>query len=353
MPDQPAPETATAETDAPEKDTVVVSGIQPSGRLHFGNYFGAIRQHIDLHAKHEAYYFIVNYHAMTTVQDADALRQHTLDVALDYLALGFDPDEAALFCQSDIPEVTELMWMFLNLIPTSRLEKGVAYKEKVNAGLTPNAGLFTYPVLQAADILAYLGTLVPVGADQKQNLEIARDCARWFNQTYAPDDDPIFPVPEPYILDDVAVVPGVDGQKMSKSYGNTIGIFDEGKTLKKKVMSIVTDSTPLDEPKDPERCNVFALIKLFADEDKQNEIAEHYRAGGYGYGHAKKELLQLITEGFADARARRKELEARPDYVRDVLQSGAARARETVEPVMARVRELAGLSVHTSERLDG
>jgi len=343
MPDQPEPETAIAKTDAPEKDTVVVSGIQPSGRLHFGNYFGAIRQHIDLHAKHEAYYFIVNYHAMTTVHDADALRQHTLDVALDYLALGFDPDEAALFCQSDIPEVTELMWMFLNLIPTSRLEKGVAYKEKVNAGLTPNAGLFTYPVLQAADILAYLGTLVPVGADQKQNLEIARDCARWFNQTYAPDDDPIFPVPEPYILDDVAVVPGVDGQKMSKSYGNTIGIFDEGKTLKKKVMSIVTDSTPLDEPKDPESCNVFALIKLFADEDKQNEIAENYRTGGYGYGHAKKELLQLITEVFADARARRKELEARPDYVRDVLQSGAARARETVGPVMARVREATGL----------
>lgn len=343
MPDQPEPETATAKTDAPEKDTVVVSGIQPSGRLHFGNYFGAIRQHIDLHAKHEAYYFIVNYHAMTTVHDADALRQHTLDVALDYLALGFDPDEAALFCQSDIPEVTELMWMFLNLIPTSRLEKGVAYKEKVNAGLTPNAGLFTYPVLQAADILAYLGTLVPVGADQKQNLEIARDCARWFNQTYAPDEKPIFPVPEPYILDDVAVVPGIDGQKMSKSYGNTIGIFDEGKTLKKKVMSIVTDSTPLDEPKDPESCNVFALIKLFTDEDKQNEIAENYRTGGYGYGHAKKELLQLITEGFADARARRKELEARPDYVRDVLQSGAARARETVEPVMARVREATGL----------
>jgi tryptophanyl-tRNA synthetase len=337
---------AQHETEAPEFDTVVVSGIQPSGRLHFGNYFGAIRQHIDLHKKHEAYYFIVNYHAMTTVQDADTLRQHTIDVALDYLALGFDPEEAALFCQSDVPEVTELMWVLLNLIPTSRLEKGVAYKDKVNAGLTPNAGLFTYPVLQAADILAYLGTLVPVGADQKQNLEIARDCARWFNQTYAPDE-PVLPEPEPYILDDVAVVPGVDGQKMSKSYGNTIGIFDEGKELKKKVMSIVTDSTPLDEPKDPQSCNVFALIKLFADEETQNEIAAKYRAGGYGYGHAKKELLQLITEGFADARARRKDLESRPDYVRDVLSDGAARARATVEPVMEAVRDLAGLSARS------
>jgi len=341
-----APSTdSDAGTDAPAErdfDTVVVSGIQPSGRLHFGNYFGAIRQHIDLHSRHEAYYFIVNYHAMTTVQDADALREHTMDVALDYLALGFDPEEAALFCQSDVPEVTELMWMLLNLIPTSRLEKAVAYKEKVNVGLTPNAGLFTYPILQAADILAYQGTLVPVGADQKQNLEIARDCARRFNQTYTPDE-PLFPVPEPHILDDVAVVPGIDGQKMSKSYGNTIGIFDEGKTLKKKVMSIVTDSTPLDEPKDPEACNVFALIKLFADAETQAEIAENYRAGGYGYGHAKKDLLQLITENFADARARRKELAARPDYVQDVLKAGAERAQATVEPVMAKARELTGL----------
>ncbi|PEN12896.1 tryptophan--tRNA ligase [Longibacter salinarum] len=345
--DAPTTDAASHEDDAPEKDfdTVVVSGIQPSGRLHFGNYFGALRQHIDLHTEHESFYFIVNYHAMTTVQDADTLRQHTLDVALDYLALGFDPDESALFCQSDVPEVTELMWMLLNLIPTSRLEKGVSYKEKVNAGLTPNAGLFTYPVLQAADILAYLGTRVPVGADQKQNLEIARDCARWFNQTYTPDD-PLFPIPEPYILDDVAVVPGIDGQKMSKSYGNTIGIFDEGKELKKKVMSIVTDSTPLDEPKDPESCNVFALIKLFADDETQAEIAAKYRAGGYGYGHAKKELLQLITENFAEARARRKDLASRPDYVHDVLQQGADRARARVAPVMEKAREAVGLAPH-------
>jgi len=327
-------------TDAPP---VVVSGIQPSGTLHLGNYFGAIRQHIDLHTQHEAYYFIVNYHAMTTVQDADALRRYTMDVALDYLALGFDPEEAALFVQSDVPEVTELTWIFFNLIPTSRLEKGVSYKDKVAAGLTPNAGLFNYPVLQAADILIYGGSLVPVGADQKQNLEISRDLAGWFNQAYCPEDDPLFPRPEPYILDDVAVVPGVDGQKMSKSYGNTIGIFDEGKTLKKKVYSIVTDSTPLDEPKDPEACNVFALIKLVADDDTRQEIAAKYRSGGYGYGHAKGDLLELLTDYFAEARARRKDLEQRPDYVRDVLKHGAEQARAKVGPIMARVRELAGL----------
>jgi len=235
--------TAAAKSDASD-EPVVVSGIQPSGRLHLGNYFGAIRQHIDLHEQHEAYYFIVNYHAMTTVDDPERLREHTFDVALDYLALGFDPEEAALFVQSDVPEVTELTWIFMNLLPTSRLEKGVAYKDKVDAGLTPNAGLFNYPVLQAADILIYGGSLVPVGADQKQNIEITRDLARRFNNTYCPEDEPLFPIPDPHILDDVAVVPGIDGQKMSKSYGNTIGIFDEGDELKDKVMSIVTDSKP-------------------------------------------------------------------------------------------------------------
>jgi tryptophanyl-tRNA synthetase len=327
----------------PGLETVVVSGIQPSGRLHLGNYFGAIRQHIDLHQKHDAFYFIVNYHAMTTVRDAGRLRQHTLNVALDYLALGFDPGEAALLVQSDVPEVTELTWILFNLLPTGRLERGVAYKEKVAAGLSPNAGLFNYPVLQAADILAYGGSLVPVGADQKQNIEIARDLARRFNRTFCPEDEPLFPVPEPYILDDVAVVPGTDGQKMSKSYDNTIGIFDEGEELEEKVMSIVTDPTPLDEPKDPKNCNVFALIKLFADEETRQEIAEKYRAGGYGYGHAKQKLLDLIEDHFAEARARRKELKQRPDYVRDVLREGAKTAREQIAPFMEAVRSLVGI----------
>jgi len=337
------PEPAPSVDTSSEEDTVVVSGIQPSGRLHLGNYFGALRQHIDLHRSQEAYYFIVNYHAMTSVNDPDRLREHTFDVALDYLALGFDPEEAAIFVQSDVPEVTELTWIFFNLLPTSRLEKGVAYKEKIDAGLTPNAGLFNYPVLQAADILAYGGTVVPVGADQKQNIEIARDLARRFNNTFCPEEAPLFPVPEPHILDEVAVVPGIDGQKMSKSYDNTIGIFDEGDDLKEKVMSIVTDSKPLDAPKDPDTCNVFALIRLVADEDKTQEIAEKYRDGGYGYGHAKQELLALIEEHFAEARAKRKELEDRPGYVRDVLRHGAEQARERVEPIMERVRSLTGL----------
>ncbi len=323
--------------------TVVVSGIQPSGILHIGNYFGALRQHIELHTKHEAYYFIVNYHALTSLKDAEALRKYSIDVALDYLALGFDPEKASLFMQSDVPQVTELAWIFYNLTPVSQLEKGVSYKDKVAQGLTSNAGLMNYPVLQAADILIYGGSLVPVGADQKQHIEITRDLAQRFNNTYCEEDDPIFPVPDPLIMDEVAVVPGVDGRKMSKSYNNSIGIFDEGKALKKKVMGIVTDSTPLEEPKDPDTDNVFALIKLFTDEAGAAEIAAKYRAGGYGYGHAKKELLGMINAYFAEARERRRDLEARPDYVMDVLKEGGKRGREKAEAFMEKVRTATGL----------
>jgi tryptophanyl-tRNA synthetase len=321
---------------------VIVSGIQPSGILHIGNYFGALRQHIELHRKQEAYYFIVNYHAMTTLQDRDALRAYSMDVALDYLALGFDPAEAALFLQSDVPAVNELAWILYTLTPVSQLEKAVSYKDKLAQGLSANAGLFNYPVLQAADILIYGGTLVPVGQDQKQNIEISRNLAQRFNATFSPDA-PVLPVPEPYILRDVAVVPGVDGRKMSKSYGNSIGIFDEGRVLKKKVMSIVTDSTPLEEPKDPDTCNVFALIRLFAKPDLRDEIAAAYRAGGYGYGHAKKALLGLITEYFAEARERRRDLEARPDYVMDVLRAGGRTGREKAAGIMEGVRSAVGL----------
>lgn len=323
--------------------TVVVSGIQPSGTLHLGNYFGAIRQHIDLHDKYESYYFIVNYHALTSLRDREALERYTLDVALDYLALGFNPERSNLFLQSDVPQVTELAWIFYTLTPVSALEKGVAYKDKVAQGLTPNAGLFNYPVLQVADILIYGGTLVPVGADQKQHIEMTRDLAQRFNQTFCPEDAPLFPVPDAYILEDVAVVPGLDGRKMSKSYGNTIGIFDEGAELKKKVMSIVTDSTPLEEPKNPETDNVFALIKLFADREKAEEIAAKYRAGGYGYGHAKKELLGMITDYFAEARERRKELAQDMDFVRDVLREGGKKGREKAESYMVKVRDAVGL----------
>ncbi len=322
---------------------VVVSGIQPSGVLHIGNYFGALRQHVDLHSKHEAYYFIVNYHALTSLRDAKALRKYSIDVALDYLALGFDPTKASLFLQSDVPQVTELAWIFFNLTPVSQLEKGVSYKDKITQGLMPNAGLLNYPVLQAADILIYGGSLVPVGADQKQHIEITRDLAQRFNNTFCDKDNPIFPIPDPLILDDVAIVPGLDGRKMSKSYNNTIGIFDEGKALKKKVMSIVTDSTPLEEHKDPEKDNVFALIKLFADDETVNQIAASYRAGGYGYGHAKKELLGLIKDFFAEAIERRHELAKREDYVLDILRDGGKKGRQKAEVFMEKVREATGL----------
>ncbi|WP_412070485.1 tryptophan--tRNA ligase [Rubrivirga sp. IMCC43871] len=328
---------------------VLVSGIQPSGTLHLGNYLGAIRQNVALAnaaaAPEDAYLFIVDYHALTTLRDPEALRRYTLDVALDYLALGLDPDKANLFVQSDVPALAELTWIFLCLTPASQLEKGVSYKDKVAQGLSANGGLLTYPILQAADILAYSTPerelIVPVGADQKQNLEISRDTAARFNQAYRPEN-PLFPIAEPLILDEVAVIPGVDGRKMSKSYGNTIGIFDEGKALKKKVMSILSDSTPLEAPKDPEGDATFALIRHFATDDERAEIAASYRAGGYGYGHAKKALLGMIDRAFGGARERRRELAARPERVREILAAGADAARQRSSEVMREVRDAVG-----------
>lgn len=318
----------------------ILSGITPSGKLHIGNYFGAIRQHIAMQEKGDAFYFIANYHSLTSVNDGEEVRQNTLDIALDYLALGLDPEKCTFFAQSDVPQVTELAWILGTLCPVSLMEKGVAYKDKVAQGMNPNIGLFTYPILQAADILIYDSDIVPVGQDQKQNIEICRDLARKINHTYGEE---LLKLPEEHIVKSVAVVPGVDGRKMSKSYGNTIDIFDEGKNLKKKVMSIETDSTPLDEPKDPQSCNVFALIKLFADKETKKEIAGKYRAGGYGYGHAKKELLGLIENYFAEAREKREELTKDMDYVRDVLKEGGKKARDRAESVMRPVREAAGI----------
>ncbi|MCW9707217.1 tryptophan--tRNA ligase [Fodinibius salsisoli] len=318
----------------------ILSGIQSSGKLHLGNYFGALRQHIQMQEQGDAFYFIANYHSLTSINEGEEIRNNTIDIALDYLALGLDPQKCTFFAQSDVPQVTELAWILGTFSPVSLMEKGVAYKDKVAQGAKPNIGLFTYPILQAADILIYHSDLVPVGQDQKQNIEICRDLAGKFNHNYG---DEYLKLPEEHIVESVAVVPGVDGQKMSKSYGNTIDIFDEGKTLKKKVMSIETDSTPLDEPKDPESCNVFALIKLFADESKKQEIAEKYRAGGYGYGHAKNELLGMIEEYFAEARANRKELANDLDTVRDILKEGGQKARERAEEVMEPIREVTGL----------
>ncbi|MTI88016.1 MAG: tryptophan--tRNA ligase [Balneolaceae bacterium] len=325
------------------KTKTILSGIQPSGKLHIGNYFGAIRQHIAMQEEGEAFYFIANYHSLTSLSDGEQLRQNTIDVTLDYLALGLDPEKATFFAQSDVPQVTELAWMLGTLCPVSLMEKGVSYKDKIAAGLSPNIGLFTYPILQAADILIYHSDVVPVGEDQKQNIEITRDLAGKFNHMY---DGEYLVIPEEHIVKSVAVVPGVDGRKMSKSYDNTINIFAEGKALKKRVMSIQTDSTPLDEPKDPGTCNVFALIKLFADEETQAEIADKYRAGGYGYGHAKKELLGMIKEYFGEARERRRELALDLDYVHDVLREGSKKARERAETVMEPIREVTGIVRH-------
>ncbi len=327
-------------TSSETRIPTILSGIQPSGKLHLGNYFGAMRQHLRMQHEGDAFYFMANYHTLTSLTDGKELYQNTIDVALDYLALGLDPNKCTFFAQSDVPQVTELSWILGTLCPKSLMEKGVAYKEKVANGLAPNIGLFTYPILQAADILIYHSDLVPVGADQKQNVEITRDLASKFNNTF---NGEYLRLPEPYIMKAVAIVPGVDGRKMSKSYGNAIDIFDEGKTLKKKVMSIQTDSTPLEEPKDPDKCNVYALIKLFADEGKAKEIADMYRSGGYGYGHAKKELLGLITNYFAEGRERRKELEQDLDYVIDVLKEGGRKARERAEQVMEPIRSVTGI----------
>lgn len=317
----------------------ILSGIQPSGRPHLGNYFGALRQYITLQEGNEAFYFIASYHALTALQDPALLRDYTLQVAIDFLALGLDPEHAALFTQQDVPEVTELTWILSCVTPMGLLERAVSYKDKIAQGLTPNHGLFAYPVLQAADILIYLSDLVPVGQDQKQHLEITRDIAGKFNQQFGE----IFVIPEPYILDSTAVVPGLDGRKMSKSYGNEIGIFEEGRALERKVMSIVTDSTPIEAPKDPATSTPFLLLRLLASPEETAEWEARYRAGGMGYGEIKKRLLQLIDEHFAPFRERRRELEKDPDYVMDVLREGGKRARAVAQGVMHEVREATGL----------
>ena len=322
------------------KEKTILSGIQPSGKLHIGNYFGAMRQHIQMQEEGDAFYFLANYHSLTSLTDGELLKEYTTDVVLDYLALGLDPKRCTFFAQSDVPQTTELAWILGTLTPVSMMEKGVSYKDKIANGLSPNIGLFTYPILQSADILIYHSDLVPVGEDQKQNIEISRDLAGKLNRAY---EDELLKIPEEYIVKSVATVPGIDGRKMSKSYDNTINIFAEGKALKNRVMAIQTDSAALEDPKDPDTCNVYSLIKLFAEKDKQKEIAEKYRAGGYGYGHAKKELLGMIQDYFAEASERRKELAEDMDYVHDVLREGGKKARERAEQVMEPIRSATGL----------
>lgn len=317
----------------------VLSGIQPSGDLHIGNYFGAIRQHIEFQEDNECYYFVANLHAMTTIQDKKRLQEATLQVAIDYLALGLDPDKANLFIQSDIPEVTELAWVLSTITPIGLLERAHSYKDKIAKGITPNHGLFAYPILMAADILIYDSDVVPVGRDQKQHLEMTRDMALKLNHLFGET----LIVPEEYIMPEVAVVPGLDGQKMSKSYGNTIEMFCDEKTLKQKVMSIVTDSTPLEEPKDPDNNTILALYKLFASPEEREQMRQKFLQGGYGYGHAKKELLEKIQSFFEPARKKREEIMRDKAYAEEVLNKGALAAREKAQEVMSRIRENCGL----------
>lgn len=316
----------------------ILSGIQPSGRPHLGNYLGAMRQHIEMQANYECYLFIADLHALTTVKDPKAMRQQTLDIALSYLALGLDPKKTVFFKQSDLSEHAELCWILDCLATMPFLERAHAWKDAQNKGKKEvTVGLFNYPILQAADILLYKPDLVPVGQDQKQHIEMTRDLATTFNHTFGET----FKIPEPQIKEEVAIVPGTDGQKMSKSYGNTIDIFAPEAELKKQVMGIVTDSTPMEDPKDPENCNVYKLYKLIATKDETATLATKYRAGNFGYGDAKKTLLAKILELFADARERYNELKKDEDFVWKVLEDGAKRAKkvagETLDEVKGKV----------------
>ena len=317
----------------------VLSGIQPTGRPHWGNYFGAIRQYIALQSEDAAYYFIANLHALTTIRDRQALAQATYDTALDILALGLDPNQAVLFKQSDVPEVSELCWLLMSDAPMGLMERCVSYKDKVAKGLPANLGLFTYPVLQAADILAYDSDIVPVGQDQVQHIEVCRDLAQRFNSHFGE----VFVLPKPHVLDNSAKVPGTDGEKMSKSYGNAIEIFEAPNKMKKQVMRIATDSRPMEDPKDPETDHLYQLFSLFAEETARESMAATYRQGGFGYGEVKKALAEAAAAYFAEAHERRAELEAKPERVHEILGDGAAVARKKAGEVLKRAQEACGL----------
>jgi tryptophanyl-tRNA synthetase len=346
----------------------ILSGVQPSGKLHLGNYFGAIKQHIERQGSAECFFFIADYHALTSLKDTEEreagvaakqkgmvarpakqiLADNVRDVALDYLALGLDPNKVSFFRQSDVPEVCELSWFFSTVFGVAHLQRAHSYKDKIENGISPNVGLLTYPLLMAADILIYRSHLVPVGRDQEQHLEMTRDIAGAFNAAYGE----IFPLPDA-VYNEAAIVPGTDGRKMSKSYANTIEIFAEGKPLEKSVMGVVTDSTAVDQPKNPLTCNAFALYKLFASEAEQAELMALYREplrgsdarGGkpFGYGDAKKLLLAKIDAYFAGARERRKQLARDPGYVEEVLTAGAKRARAAAQITLQLVRSAVGM----------
>ena len=318
----------------------ILSGIQPSGALHLGNYFGMMKPALELQEQGEAFYFIANYHSMTSLFDAVERRQNTLDVALDFLACGLDPKKTVFFKQSDVPEVAELTWLLTTVTPMGLLERAHSYKDKIAKGISPNHGLFAYPVLMAADILIYDSNLVPVGRDQKQHVEMTRDIAIKFNETCGQT----FVIPEPQIREEAAVVPGVDGQKMSKSYGNTIEIFGDEKAARKKIMGIVMDSRTPQEPKpDADKNLAIQLLKLVAPADVAKDFEDQLRAGGLGYGDLKKALFEHYWSYFAAARAARAELAANLDYVHQVLRGGAAKARALAQQVLKRAKVASGL----------
>lgn len=320
----------------------VLSGVKPTGKAHLGNYLGAMRNHVTMQNEYDSFIFIADLHSLTTVKDPKILRELILDLALDYLALGLNPDKTVFFRQSDVHEHAELTWILNCITPMSMLELAHAYKDAAAKGTKDiNTGLFDYPVLMAVDILIYKPDIVPVGKDQKQHVEIARDIAGKFNRLYGD----VFKLPEPYIPKEVAVVIGTDGQKMSKSYGNIIEIFAPEKQLKKQIMGVVTDSTPLEEPKDPLNDNVYKLYSYFASENEKKSLAEKYRAGGFGYGDAKKLLLEIVLEHFKPFREKREELKNNMDYIHEVLRKGAERARMTASAVKQEVFNAVGLNI--------
>lgn len=318
----------------------ILSGIQPSGRLHIGNYFGMMKPMIAYQEEAELYCFVVNYHAMTSVTDREQLSRGTVETAVDFLSLGLDPKKTIFWVQSDVPEVTELAWILNNVTSTGLLLRSHAFKDKSAQGITPTHGLLSYPVLMAADILLYRAEKVPVGKDQQQHLEIARDIALKFNHVYGET----FVIPEAEINPGIPTVPGIDGRKMSKSYNNTIEIFAGQERLHKAISSIVTDSTPVEAPKDPDKCNLFSIISLFLDEDERTRLRERYAAGGLKYSEVKSELFGRIWEYFHGARQKREHLIRNPGLVLEILKEGAARAREKALPFLGSVRERVGLA---------
>ena len=324
---------------ADEKNPRILSGVQPSGILHIGNFFGMMKQALTLQEKGDAYIFIADYHSLTVNPKPQDLRDRVQRLALDFLACGLDPEKVAFFRQSDVPGVCELTWILNTLTSLGLLERAHSYKDKVAKGFVPNNGLFSYPVLMASDILIYKSNAVPVGKDQKQHLEITRDLAIKFNQTYGD----IFPIPEPIIPEEVAVVPGTDGQKMSKSYNNTIELFGNEKQIRKKIMAIPTDSTPMEDPKDPDNCNIFKLYSLFATPEEKADLAAKYRGGNFGYGHAKQALFEIYMDYFAPMRKHREELEKDPAYIESVLKKGAEKANAIAEATLEEVRKAVGL----------